>query len=242
MNNIIWTKEELTKIKKIILKRTGLFFNDNNTIEYNPLNEYKINSYQEELILGINELLNIKERSEIDRILIKYSKVEFDSNNKLHYGLISTLSKININKDNDYYIQIFIILKEIICQYERIITEVAEKSFSKYTNSKELKERIQLINNGIAIEEINEINLLLNKTFNDSLNINNEEVFKEVISKCNSTIKQKLISRANNIVKNLANYEEIARNKDAGQHKSDFRKKYRHEVLGTIKKYHGGKF
>ena len=95
MNNIIWTKEELIKIKKLILKRTGLFFNDNNTLEYNPLNEYKINSYQEELILGINELLNIKERSEIDRILTKYSKVEFDSNNKLHYGLISTLSKIN---------------------------------------------------------------------------------------------------------------------------------------------------
>ena len=134
MNNIIWTKEELIKIKKLILKRTGLFFNDNNILEYNPLNEYKINSYQEELILGINELLNIKERSEIDRILTKYSKVEFDSNNKLHYGLISTLSKINLNKDKDYYIQIFIILKEIICQYERIIKEESEKIFSKYTN------------------------------------------------------------------------------------------------------------
>lgn len=240
MNNRIWTKEELQIIRKAILRRTGLFFNEENNLSYDLDNKYNPLSYQDELIQGINDLLNITNKEEIDRVLTKYSQVDFDSNNKLHYGLISTLSKIDLDNNKEYYTQIFVILKEIICQYERIITEVAERYFSKYNTSSDLKERIKLISDNKANNEINEINMLLLKTFNDSLNIDKEEMFKNVIEICNSKIKQKLIIRANNTLRGLTRDEETNHIKDATQHKKDFNKRYRRGTQNTRKKYHGG--
>lgn len=270
MNN--WTENELKEIKKILYTKANFTFNNNKYIvtkKKEDITNYKqlISLFSDELVYGTEILLNSNNKDDISKILTKYSKVEFDNNNKLHYGLISFLSKIHIPKmkndnlkelimlsstseerDNDlskkdelYYTQIFTLLKELIGQYDRITNYVITKNFKVLNDPEVIKEKITKISNDLSEEEI-ETNFLLQKVFNTTNGLNNEPFFKEIIEKCNSKIKSALISRANIILATVVKEKEKASLQDAKNHHGDFNNKFRRTIQGTVRKYNGGYF
>ena len=270
MNN--WTKNELKEIKKILYTKANFTFNNDKyivTIKKEDNTNYKqlISLFSDELVYGTEILLNSNNKDDINKILTKCSKVEFDSNNRLHYGLISFLSKIHIpkmkndnlkelimlastseekdsilsKKDELYYTQIFTLLKELIGQYDRITNYVITKSFKDLNEPEIIKEKIAKISNDLSEEEI-ETNFLLQKIFNTTNGLNTEPFFKEIIEKCNSKIKSALISRANTILATVVKEKEKASLQDAREHHGDFNKKFRHKIQGTVRKYNGGYF
>lgn len=251
MTNTIWTNEELKQIKeilrsKMILKKekdgtTRLIENKDNKISFKGgYNIYSKILYKETL-----KLLETKDKKEIEKVVRKHAKTEFDPNNKLHYGLISTLSRLNIpeltTENSTYATQIFLILKEIIGQYERIIKLVIDNYFKNITNPDEIKIHLNKIKNG-ELELNKQVLFLMQKIFSYTDNLNNEPIFKELISECNSTINLRIIDKVNTLLAKEVKANQIKKNIDANLHKEKFRQKYRQQILGTTKKYNDGKF
>ena len=85
MNN--WTKNELKEIKKILYTKANFTFNNDKYIvtkKKEDITNYKqlVSLFSDELIYGIEILLNSNNKDDISKILTKCSKVEFDSNNR----------------------------------------------------------------------------------------------------------------------------------------------------------------
>lgn len=267
MNN--WTENELKEIKKIISAKANIKENENKyiVIKKNNITDYKQQNslFSNELIYGIEALLNSNDKDEIDRLLKKHSKVEYDNNNVLHYGLIKALATIyipeiennrlkelitlsSISKDNLllkkeelYYTQIFTILKELIGQYDRIINNVITKSLGKVTDPEIIKEKITEITVGESFEE-KQANFLILKTLNSTNNLSDELFFNDIITKCNSKVKDALINRANILLAIASRDKEKTSLQDAKNHRGDFNEKFRKNIQGTVKKYNGGYF
>ena len=193
--DIIWTKDELKKIKKIILLKINIKVNENNelirgtstTINYNATN----NSLYTEVIDELNKLFYMTDREKISEILTKASQIKADPNNKLHYGLVTTLSKINPNNHEE----IFIVFKEIIAQYEKSINNIVTKIANNVDNIDELKERIKNINNAEEsqdLERLNKINEIIN---------NNELTNKEKLNKIKEISNSRALSQEEKLVK-----------------------------------------
>lgn len=245
MKNNIWNNEELKQIK-LILKTKMLLTENNNNLELSNPKETthpfkgSHNAYISILQNEIIKLLESNNKEEIRNIIKRNQNIEFDKNNSLHYGLISTLSKLETSENSSTYCaQIFTIVNEIIVQYDRIISLVTDKHFKNINSPEEIKEEINKIkNNEIRIN--NEVLLLMHKIFNYTNKLNKEPLLKELINNCNNNINQRIIDRANHILSNAVKVREIKKNSDANFHKIEFNKKYRADILETRKKYNGG--
>ena len=250
MTNTIWTNEELKQIKEILQSKMifkkekdgtiRLIDNRNNNQPFKG--EYNV--YSKILYNETVKLLESNDKEEIEKLVKKHSKTEFDSNNRLHYGLISALSRLNVpestTKNSTYSTQIFIILKEIIGQYERIIKLVVDKYFNSITDPDEIRMYLNKIKNG-ELELNKEVLFLMQKIFSFTDKLNNEPIFKELINECNSKINLRIVNKVNTLLANAVKINQTKKTTDANFHKEQFRQKYRARILETAKKYYGGK-
>ena len=104
MTNTIWTNEELKQIKEILQSKMifkkekdgtiRLIDNRNNNQPFKG--EYNV--YSKILYNETVKLLESNDKEEIEKLVKKHSKTEFDSNNRLHYGLISQDVEDSLNQ------------------------------------------------------------------------------------------------------------------------------------------------
>lgn len=250
MANTIWTNEELKQIKEILQSKMIFKKEKDGTIrlidnrDNNQPFKGEYNVYSKILYNETVKLLESNDKEEIEKLVKKHSKTEFDSNNRLHYGLISALSRLNVpestTKNSTYSTQIFIILKEIIGQYERIIKLVVDKYFNSITDPDEIRMYLNKIKNG-ELELNKEVLFLMQKVFSFTDKLNNEPIFKELINECNSKINLRIVNKVNTLLANAVKINQTKKTTDANFHKEQFRQKYRAHILGTAKKYYGGK-
>lgn len=250
MTNTIWTNEELKQIKEILQSKMifkkekdgAIRLIDNRDNNQPFKGEYDV--YSKILYNETVKLLESNDKEEIEKLVKKHSKTEFDSNNRLHYGLISALSRLNVpestTKNSTYSTQIFIILKEIIGQYERIIKLVVDKYFNSITDPDEIRMYLNKIKNG-ELELNKEVLFLIQKVFSFTYKLNNEPIFKELINECNSKINLRIVNKVNTLLANAVKINQTKKTTDANFHKEQFRQKYRAHILETAKKYYGGK-
>lgn len=216
MNEIIWNKDELKKINKIILYQSNLkITEDNMNIDIkskSPMDSIFI-EYQQEII----DLFYIQDRSIIENILIQASQVKADINNPQHFGLIMSLSKININDHS----QIFEIFKQIISQYARIISSIVKNQMEII--SKENNIETQINNLSLIIKDLknNENNIYIQnakkkitEVFKDANGIEKNEIFNSTIKKLDNEINERFIVYFNKKLNVLNNYNEILKTDD----------------------------
>lgn len=238
---MIWNKNELKEINKILHTKVATVSYENNEV---ILKKKKVDNFtnnfnsvfSNELYDTISLIFSSATKEEIDNILTKYSSVEFDINNRLHYGLISSLSKINLTKDDKYYIQIFVIVKELIGQYERVIASVINESFANINDINVIQEKINNIKQGVSNEE-KQVNFLMQKIFAQTNGLDNDELFKDVINNCNSKIKNCMLTKANIILGKVAREIEVNKIKQAEEHFNDFDTKRKRQEKRTPRKY-----
>lgn len=246
MINTIWTNEDLKQIKKTFYSNFILKQESENTftLNYKTNNPYFITElYNEKIKASIEKIFELTNKDEIDKIIRKYSNTKFDSNNRLHYGLISTLSSLNVPElnmdDSTYCTQIFVMLKEIISQYERIIKLVIDKFFNNITEPDEIKMYLNKIKKG-ELELDKEVLFLMQKVFSYTNGLNNEPIFKELITESNDKINSRIIIKVNALLANSVRINEIKKNIDAHNSKMESYRKYEISILETRKKHNGG--
>lgn len=250
MTNTIWSNEELKQIKYILRSKMLFSKEKDGSIKLSNKREYSnpfkgtYNTYSNILHDEVVKLLELDSKDEVKELIKRHSNTEFDLNNSLHYGLISTLSKLEVPEltiDNPTYCtQIFNIVNDIIGQYDRIIALVTDKYFKDITDPKEIRENLNKIKNN-EIRLSSQVLLLMHKVFSYTNNLNKEPLLKDLIDSCNSSINQRIVNRANHLLANASRMKEIEKTVDANYHKIDFRQKYRSEVLESRKKFSGGK-
>ena len=81
----------------------------------------------------------------------------------------------------------------------------------------------------------------MQKIFSFTDKLNNEPIFKELINECNSKINLRIVNKVNTLLANAVKINQTKKTTDANFHKEQFRQKYRARILGTAKKYYGGK-
>jgi len=238
--NIIWNKKELIKIKKIILNRANLKLdeekmlidNNNYLTEMSVTDQYAIYGKISE---EISNLYYLQDRLEIERILTKAKEVKADPHNKLHFGLISCLSKAD-PEDHTY---IFQILREIAAQYEKTIYNVAYNTLEIYNTSEEMIAKINEIrSNTNKTEQELEIQSSLKEVFNLTNGITEEEIFKPLIEKCDNLIKERLNCYLNQRLAYIVKNEEFQATNDFREHRRNFTTSYQRRNMGSIKTYH----
>lgn len=201
MKEMIWTKEELKNIKKVILTRANLKFNAEGelvNISKNEIGDIRNSSIiYEHHAKELEALLFIDTREEIINVLNKTKTIKADPTNPKHYGFVMSLANINPNNHEE----IFIIFKEIIALYEKTIARIAHLAVDNIVDLHELRELSHNIHNSteITVEEmliINELNktiALVNGTIDSPL-------FTELKNNLNSSIKNSLIQKINVLV------------------------------------------
>lgn len=193
---IIWTKQELGKIKKIILTRANLTVDENNEIVVNDFSvEYEMYTQKSKgayysVDKELKEIFYIKNRSEIQKILDMASGVSFNPNDAMHLGLISALSRIDTND----HTQIFIILREIASQFEKVAAQTALAIRSYANTTEEFKTEIAKFKNSqeTTIEEMlanSKLHLILNSTNG----VANHEMFSNLIERYTNNMKHLII-------------------------------------------------
>ena len=240
-NNNIWNKNELKEINKIIYSKNVNIVCTDDEVTFcrrtkNSYVNFTHSGLTNDLLDTFEFLLTNTNKDEIDRILTKYSKVNFDINNKLHFGLISSLSRLDLNKSDKYYPQIFTIAKELVGQYERVISSVINNSFANITDTNIIKDKIENIKQNVSSEE-KQVNFLIQKIFNETNGLNNEVLFKDIINKCNSKIKDSLLSKAYILLGKIAKNNESEKTIDVKQHYSEFTNKRLHKEQKNPKRY-----
>lgn len=233
MNNIIWTKEELKNIKKIILNKCNLKLNDNNEIEtfttdndfYHP-NVSLFSIIKEEF----EELFYINSKNKISEILTKASQINVDLNNKMHIGFISNISKVNPTRCEE----IFIIFREIIALYERIINTYANSIIKECENpDKALELFKEITNNETEYETI--IKTDIYQIFSLANGIVEYDLFKPLINKLNSLIKPRLIVKMKDVINNIIKTEDAQKKNYTREYKANFYTRYQREQLEQVK-------
>lgn len=190
--NIIWNENELNKIQ-LILRRFNIKINENNELVFHNYTGY----FNESTIREKNELkqlFNYQNKNDVLNILNQINKtkqlVDNDKNNPLYYGMISNIS--NINQDDCS--GVFIIFKEIIFQYSRIIGNLSRKIVETLKDPLIISEKIDEIkNSNIKTKEELYIENYINSIFDNIEYIRDSEVFKPIINNLNNSIKQRLI-------------------------------------------------
>lgn len=219
--NIIWNDEEIKKIEKIILQRTNFRLDQNNELKINPhlINRYSIyNNFTEEL----QTLINYQNNDEITKVLTNASLVEPDFSNPLHYGLVISLSKSN-PEDRTYIFEIF---KEIISQYERVISDVVESKLRSCKNYEEAEAIFNKFKTNIeTTDEECLVKLTMQNIFYSTNGIERHELFKPICQKYSNMLKEKIQVCYNTSLSNMIRKENEKKSRDIRNHKTEFKMK-----------------
>lgn len=233
MNNIIWTKEELKNIKKIILNKCNLKLNDNNEIETFTTDN---NFYHPNISLfafvkdEFEELFYINNENKIDEILTSASQTKVDLNNKMHIGFISNISKVNPTKREE----IFIVFREIIALYERTINTYANSIVKECDNTDKALELLKEIINSDT-EYVSLIKNDIKEIFTFANDIDECNLFASLIEKLNSMIKSRLIVKMKDVINNIIKTEDAQKKNYTREYKASFYTKYQREQLDQVK-------
>lgn len=199
---MIWNKEELKNIKKIILQRASIKVDDNGEFSFTPkpknvyLNQTGYTNL-EEYVIEIADLLRIESKDKIIEALNVVKTIKADPTDPTYYGFVLNVSKVNPIKHEE----IFTIFKELIGQYEKTTSKIARLVIENITDIEDLIEHSKTFTN--ATETTNEELLVkadLEKTFALANNINKCEIFKPLITKLDNSIKQRLTTKINYLV------------------------------------------
>lgn len=202
MKDIIWTKDELKKIKRHVLTRANLTINDEgeiqkhnpHTIPYQEIHQYTYMQYAEE----IEKLFYTDNKEEIMNLLTQISNLKFNSTTPHNIGFVTTLRRINPNDATE----IFVVFKEIIGQYERITSRISQEFVNQCTTIEELietskkyththhDETIQSEEFKMASNEINDLFFMCNGIMENNL-------FKPLLTKLNSTLQHRITAKVN---------------------------------------------
>lgn len=226
--NIIWNKDELNKIKTIILNPAKMLINKED-MSLSTKKEVTATSYSG-FYEEIERLFYIQDKDDIRNTLLQASQVKGDINNPLHLGLVMSLSKIDVN-DNT---QIFEILKQLVSQYERVIASVLKKNVNDSTlpiekRIENVKNKLEEINNNIETEEEKQIKQLMNKIFIYTNNIENNKLFNSIVLKYDVIIKERIKRHLIGYLRTLSNLDERIK-------ESDYREYMREEHYKNLKK------
>ncbi len=251
MKNTIWSNEELKQIRSIFKAKLNINIDEDNNIEVVNKNKYIIgDGIKDNGGILINELCDITtllltyvNKSEIDEIIKKYhelAKKNYDKNNKLHYGLINTLLNLNTDTSNAcYYTQIFIIVRELIYQYNRIIKLVVDNSLKNITNPNSIRlKQIEIKRTKISLEE-RKVSVLLQKIFYEIPGFSEEPLFNMIIKNCDGEIKKGIIKAINQKLEYSLSQEMLAKEIDARLHQKDFNDRFRKTLKQSIKNNNG---
>lgn len=222
MNNIIWNKEELKRIKTIILKKSNLKVNEDKQLVqlYTSTTGNSFYHPSTSLYCSVNEelknLFYTNDIEEINKVLSMASQIKVDPANKLHFGLINALSKINPeNKE-----EIFIIFNEIIALYESVISLKARLAMNYFDNIEDAKKRIENEINGDLCGDII-IKNYIEQILKFDNGITQSELFKPLIDKLNSLIKPRFILKMKQLVANDVKRNESRKRNDFNSYKGN---------------------
>ena len=234
--NVIWNKKELKEIKAVILTRVSLKLDENNDLMERKavpsncaIGQYAYNN----LINEITSLYYFNDKKVIDDTLERASKVNFDISNPLHFGLISALSKI----DKDDRAGVFVIFKEIVSQYQRVIDTNVKQLYGNYDidDLTYLYETIKDSKEQTEIEKI--VNETMSKIFSYSNGINECELFKSLCDSQNNKVKDNILKKISDIIASKAKIKEAEQFNIISGHKSDFGKKIETRYKREIKEH-----
>lgn len=243
MKQIIWNANELKHMKKIFQRKLTISINENNELTQKTDNQSMsvIGGYTKKLInnLGneIEELFYTNNTEEINKVLEKASMIKADSNNKLHYGFITVISKVDKNNKAE----IFTVFNEIISLHEHFIHQVAQESIENIEDFNEIKAKITSISKRDELPiEYFEIKNRINAVFNYSNGVVESPLFKNLLTKLDSMIVSKLVVKMNSILATKIKRDEQEKQNDYTEYRNGITKKYQKDHLESIK-YTGGK-
>jgi len=240
VEKIIWTKKELVKIRQIILNKTNYVLGKNNLLIKNDRNTnlsevYNGNTIYSDSISEIKKLFYMQDREKITSMLTYLNNVKADYNNPLHFGLIACLDKIDI-EDHTY---IFEILKQIISQYERIISSVVKNNITGL-NKIELANKISSIEHS---KEMSEEEKQIKRTMDEILNVasvlNDVEPYSSLIKRIQKNLKNKLLYSLNFELSKKEHREIFNKNIDVNCHNIDYSNATHHQRTLRKKTLHG---
>jgi len=205
VKSIIWNKKELSQIKRIILTKANLTLDEGNNLIVNDLShEYEMKKMKNKgasysVDKELSALLYYQDREEIERILNMATGVHYNPENVLHFGLIAALAKINPNE----HAQIFIILREIASQFEKVAAKVATIIRGQVKTIDEFKEEITRFKDSeeITFEEML-ANSLINMILNNTNGVAQHEIFKDLTNRYTNNMKHLIIIHLENILAN----------------------------------------
>lgn len=204
MKNIIWNEKELKNIKKIILTKLNLKLNEEGELVYSPNNNCfnylnTRNSLFPESIDELKDLFYITDKNKVIEVLNMTSDIKADPNNRLHFGFITTLAKINPENHEE----IFTIFREIIALYEITINNISKKIWYDINNTELVQEKLREISNSteITTEELL-VKKEISKVFIFANGITDSELFAPLFNKLDSNIKPKMIGILNLLINN----------------------------------------
>ena len=227
--NIIWNKEELYKIRRIILSKVGYNLGENNSL----IKGDKKSCFQDRFFVmdeavksKLEDLLYIESREDVFNILNSLKGIEADYNNPLLFGLIASLSKIDTND----YTSIFEIYNQIISQFARVISKVAKEMIANL-NSQNISEIINLISNSSEETEAEvQIKTTMDKIFSYAPQLREIPIYNNLIECCNNIIKDKLLGYLYNELVTRKKAEEKIEEKDYDLYILDQHKKYQRNI------------
>ena len=193
---IKWTKEELKKIKKVIIKSNltisdeGHLIVNSELFEYTHVNVKSVNPYFQ-YDKEIADLVYLQDMTEVERILDLSKGVKYDKTNPNHFGLIKTIGEL----DTDDNTEVFTILKEIIALFNTVAYDAASIMIGSCKNDiQKLRCEIQKFKNSNE-ETIEEMfaNFKIDEILNSTNGINESPLFEGVIAKSKKNLKNYIL-------------------------------------------------
>jgi len=194
--NTIWNSTDLKKIDKIILKRANLTaINNQVSIRNKRFGRSQFIFFAfDDICNELNRLIQYKDQEDISNTLNLITELK-----NIKYSNPPRLIKFLQNIDTNDNSQIFIIFREILIQFEIIVTEIANKAFENLNNY-ELNDKINKLSKNETTEEEILIKNKLDQIFNSTNGINESKLFKPLIDLCYKNIKIKLLIDLKNIL------------------------------------------
>lgn len=215
MEKILWTNNELKKIRPI-LKKFNLKLNNDNSISKLIFDEDNLTfaffHYNE--LDDLNTLLFYPNKEDISKVLkqvigIKYLTKQNITNNFFN-GFIMNLSKINPLDDTEIFtifVEILSLYKQTSYNYAKIIIENLKEPELIIDKINEIK------NSNIETKEELYIKNFINKKLAFTNGIDNSIIFKPMIEKYNSNIKKNLLLDLNRRLQFLLKNRTFEKNK-----------------------------
>lgn len=220
--SLIWNKKELIRIKQIILNKSNYSLTEENNLKKDKVDAVDV---------ILEDLFYIDSREKVKEILNSLKGIVVDYNNPLHYGLIASLNKIDV-EDHTY---IFEIYKQITSQYSRVISKICKEHIINL-NSTEIIDRINLISSSDEETELEkQIKNTMNKILSYVPQLRQVPVYNSLIDECDKSIKDMILLNLNQELVGKRKNEEYDKSAEHKYYVRDCYKKYQRLNMKRLK-------